>query len=113
ILVEMQDHLLSPFAASSRRHALETLRSRGVEVRFGTMVASGEADRVTLADGAVLPCQTLIWAAGVEASPLVAALGLPPDRGGRVVVDASLRVPGHAGVWAIGDVAAAKDARGR
>jgi NADH dehydrogenase len=113
VLVEMQDHLLGPFAASSRRHALETLQSRGVEVRLGAKVASVDADWVTFADGEVLPCQTLIWAAGVQANELAGALGLAQDRGGRVVVDESLRVPDHAGVWAIGDVAAAKDAKGR
>ncbi len=55
VLVEMQDHLLHPFTASSRRHALETLRSRGVEVRLGAQVASVARDSVTLADGEVLP----------------------------------------------------------
>ena len=112
VLVEMQDHLLSPFKASSRRHALETLRARGVEVRLGTKVASVDADQVTFGDGEVLPCQTLVWAAGVQANPVAGALGLEQDRGGRVVVDPDLQVPGRSGVWAIGDVAAARDGRG-
>ena len=67
---------------------------------------------MTLADGEVLPCQTLIWAAGVRANPLAAALGLPQGRGGRVTVEPDLRVPGRPGAWAIGDVAAATDRRG-
>jgi NADH dehydrogenase len=112
VLVEMQGHLLGPFKASSRRHALETLRSRGVEVRLGTRVASVEGDRVTLGDGEELPCQTLVWAAGVQANPLAAVLELEQDRGGRVVVGADLQVPGRPGVWAIGDIAAARDAHG-
>ena len=97
VLVEMQDHLLHPFSAASRRHALDTLRSRGVEVRLGAEVASVGPDAVTFADGEVLPCQTLVWAAGVKANPLAATIGLEQDRGGRVVVDADLRVPGPRG----------------
>jgi NADH:quinone reductase (non-electrogenic) len=107
VLVEMQDHLLHPFAASSRRHAIETLRSRGVDVRLGAQVASVARDSVTFADDEVLACQTLVWAAGVQANPLAAALDLPQSRGGRVAVEPDLRVPGRAGAWAIGDVAAA------
>ena len=109
VLVEMQDHLLHPFKAPSRRHALETLRSRGVEVRLGAKVASVGPVAVTFADGEVLPCQTLVWAAGVHANPLAEALDLPRDRDGRVTVDPDLRVPGRPGAWAIGDVAAAVD----
>ncbi len=112
VLVEMQDHLLSPFRASSRRHALDTLGSRGVEVRLGTKMASVGADSVTFGDGEVLPCQTLVWAAGVQANPLVDGLELEQDRGGRVVVGPDLQVPGRPGVWAIGDVAAARDDKG-
>jgi NADH dehydrogenase len=113
ILVEMQDHLLAPFSAPSRRHALETLQARGVEVRLGTKVASVSADEVVFADGEVLPCQTLVWAAGVQANPLAATLGLAQDRGGRIVVDPDLRIPGQPGGWAIGDIAATPDGRGQ
>ena len=112
VLVEMQDHLLHPFAAPSRRHALETLRARGVDVRLGAQVASVDAGAVTFADGEVLPCQTLVWAAGVQANPLAAALDLPQGRAGRVTVGPDLQVPGRAGAWAVGDVAAATDRRG-
>ena len=112
VLVEMQDHLLHPFTASSRRHALETLRSRGVDVRLGAQVESVSCDAVTLAGGEVVPCHTLIWAAGVQGNPLAAALELPIGRAGRVTVEPDLRVPGRPGAWAIGDVAAAKDRHG-
>jgi NADH dehydrogenase len=112
VLVEMQDHLLHPFKAPSRRHALDTLRSRGVEVRLGAKVASVGSGAVTFADGEVLPCQTLVWAAGVHANPLADVLELPQGRGGRVIVDADLHVPGREGAWAVGDVAAAVDRHG-
>lgn len=113
VLVEMQDHLLDPFSSSSRRHALDTLRARGVEVRLGAQVAAVGSHEVTFADAEVMPSQTLIWAAGVEANPLAAALGVAQERGGRVTVDADLRIPGHRGGWAIGDIAAAHDGAGR
>jgi NADH dehydrogenase len=112
VLVEMQDHLLNPFKGRSRQHALDTLTSRGVEVRLGAAVAEVTPASVTLADGEVLPCRTLVWAAGVQANPLAARLGLEQGRGGRVVVGPDLGVPGHPGVWAVGDIAAATDRRG-
>jgi NADH dehydrogenase len=112
VLVEMEDHLLHPFGSAGRQHALDTLRSRGVDVRLGAKVASVEADRVTFADGEVLPCQTLVWAAGVQANPLAGTLGVPQDRGGRIVVGPDLQVPDHPRVWAIGDIAASRDRHG-
>ncbi len=108
VVVEMQDHLLGPFHPASRQHAHDTLRSRGVELRLGTKVASVGADAVTFADGEVLPCQTLIWAAGVQANPLATTLDVAQDRGGRIVVDEALRIPDRPGGWAVGDIAAAK-----
>jgi NADH dehydrogenase len=112
VLVEMQDHLLGPFTAPSRRHALDTLRARGVDVRLGAKVASVTPDTVTFADGEVLPCQTLIWAAGVQASPLAAAAGVDQGPGGRITVAADLRIRNRPGGWAIGDIAAVHDRRG-
>jgi NADH dehydrogenase len=112
VLVELQEHLLAPFSPRSRRHALDTLRSRGVDVLLGTGVAEVGATAVTLADGQVLPCHTLVWAAGVRANPLADLLGLEQTRGGRIVVGPDLRIPGRDDVWAIGDIAAATDAQG-
>ena len=112
VLVEMQDHLLAPFTAPSRRHALDTLRARGVDVRLGAKVASVTPDAVTFADGEVVPCQTLIWAAGVQASPLAVAVGVDQGPGGRITVAADLSIRNRPGGWAIGDIAAAHDKRG-
>jgi NADH dehydrogenase len=112
VLVEMQDHLLSAFAEGSRRHALETLRSRGVDVRLGAQVAEVTPTSVTFADGQVVPCHTLVWAAGVRANPLADAAGVPQGRGGRIRVGPDLRIPDHDGGWAIGDIAASVDGRG-
>jgi NADH dehydrogenase len=112
VLVEVQDHLLGPFSPRSRKHALDTLRSRGVDVLLGTGVAEVTAESVRLEDGQVLPCQTLVWAAGVKANPLAEALGLEQGRAGRIVVGPDLRVAAHENVWAIGDIAAATDSKG-
>lgn len=113
VLVEMQTDLLGPFGPSSRRHARDTLEGRGVEVRTGVQVARVRADRVTFSDGDELAAHTLVWAAGVQANPVGAALGLATGRAGRIVVGPDLRVPEHPEVWAIGDVAAIVDAAGR
>jgi NADH:ubiquinone reductase (H+-translocating) len=113
ILVEARDHLLEPFHAASRRAALDTLRARQVEVRLDETVAEVAPDHVRFVSGEVLPTRTVIWAAGVRAHPMAAALGLPTNGSGRVEVDDDLSVPGHAGVWAVGDVAAPRDHRGR
>jgi NADH dehydrogenase len=109
ILVEMLDHLLAPFSPVSRRHAMEALVARGVEVRTGQEVARVQANRVELKGGEEIPSHTLVWAAGVKANPVAAALGLETGRGGRVEVARDLSVPGHPGIWAIGDVAAIHD----
>jgi NADH dehydrogenase len=113
VLVEMQDHVLDPFNERSRQHAIDTLTSRGVEVRLGAAVAEVTPSSVTLADGETLACRTLIWAAGVQANPLAARLGLERGRGGRIVVGPDLAVLGRPGVWAIGDIAAATDRSGQ
>ena len=112
VLVETRDALLAPFHTSSQRAALDTLRARQVEVRLDETVAEVTPDHVRFSSGEVLPSRTVIWAAGVTANPVAAAIGLPTTRGGRVAVGADLRVDGLADVWAIGDVAAAPEHRG-
>ncbi len=69
-----------------------------------------DAHGVELTDGTVVPAATVVWTAGVRPQPLAAGLGLPLDERGRVPVDEHLRVPGHPGVWALGDVAAVPNA---
>jgi NADH dehydrogenase len=89
-------------------HALRVLRGRGVDVRLSTSVASAEDTSVTLTDGTTIRTRTLVWGAGVVASPLVMELGLPTRRG-RLVTDPDLSVPGVEGLWAAGDAAAVPD----
>lgn len=105
VLVEMGDSLLANFGEQSRWHALDGLRERGVEVHLGESVDAVYETEVHLSSGTVLAAHTLVWAAGVQASPLAAALDVPVGRGGRIDVAPDLSVPGRDGVWAIGDVA--------
>jgi len=106
ILLEMEDGLLPPYQSSLRRYTEEVLASRGVEVRTGTAVERVEADAVHLNDGGMLPCQTLVWAAGVKASPVADLVGTEQAAGGRVVVGPDLSVPDARDVYVVGDMAA-------
>jgi NADH dehydrogenase len=112
VLVEARDALLPPFKPPSQRHAEETLEARQVEVRLDRSVAEVTERRVTLSDGDEIPAHTVVWAAGVVASPLAQKLGLETTRAGRVVVDRNLAAAGHPGAWAVGDVAAVPDHHG-
>ena len=106
LLVEPRDRLLGGFSPSSGAAALAGLRERGVDVRLGVGIARAAADQVELDDGEVVPTRTLVWAAGVTASPLAEALGVDLAGGRRVPVDHHLRVEGRPGVFAVGDLAA-------
>ena len=112
VLVEMGDDLLPAFGPASRRVARTALEGRGVEVRTGEAVAEVTRTRVRLRSGEELAAHTLIWAAGVRASPVAAALGVETGPGGRIVVGPDLRIPGQAGAFAIGDLAAIADGAG-
>jgi len=113
VLVEARDQLLGGFSARAGRAALEGLQERGVDVRLEVGIASVAADHVLLTDGEIVPTRLVIWAAGVSASPLAEALGVPLARGRRVPVDEHLRVIGLDRVFAIGDITSSTDAEGR
>ena len=110
ILVEAAPRLLSAMSEKSGERARRTLTRRGVEVRVGVGVdrvkADGNRHDVHLTDGTIVPAGVVVWAAGVRANSLGEALGVELTKGGRIVVDADLSVPGHPGVFAIGDIAA-------
>ncbi len=117
VLIEPSDRLLGAFAPSLSESARRTLAARGVEVVHGAGVASADGKVVELSDGRVIPAATLVWTAGVTASPLARVLAdqLGDDavtRGGRVVVEGDLSVPGHPEIAVIGDLAAATDSHG-
>jgi NADH dehydrogenase len=105
VLVEMADRLLGTFAPRLSSKAHRSLTRRGVEVVLGVGVDKVEADAVHLSDGTRIPAGTLVWTAGVEASPLARSLGVSVGRGGRLVVNPDLSLPEHPEVFAVGDIA--------
>lgn len=109
VLVEMTDHVLGGFEPALRDYAAQELRARGVELRLGTAVTEVSADGVTLDDGQSLPAAATIWASGVKVDDAVRKWGLPLTSGGRIEVEADLRVTSQPRVFAIGDVAATAD----
>lgn len=104
VLVEGVDRVLPSYAPELSASALGELARRGVEVRLGARVTNIEDECVHVGDER-LPACTVVWAAGVAGSPIARTLGAPCDRAGRVIVDASLTIPGHPEVFVIGDLA--------
>ncbi len=105
LLLEATDRLIAALPERLREAAGKTLWRKFVEVRFGASVADYDGERIRLKSGEVIPAQTVIWAAGVRASPLNATLGLPAARQGRIPVEPTLQVTGHPEVFIIGDAA--------
>ena len=104
LLIEAGPSILAPFPEQLRDAARASLVRLGVEVREKTAVTRIEEGRVWLGDE-VLEAGTILWTAGVTASPLGASLGVPRDRAGRVLVEPDLSVPGHPEAFVIGDMA--------
>lgn len=105
VVIEGGPDVLPPFPETLRARTLRDLQAFGVEVRTRTRVEQVTAEAAVLSGGERLPTATVIWAAGIRAAPVVAHLGLPIGRSGRVRVEPTLAVPGHPGVFAAGDVA--------
>ena len=104
LLIEGQPRLLVAFPTDLSAHAEHKLRALGVEVHTGTRVEDVTAESVTV-EGKRLAARTVIWAAGVQASPAGHWLGAAVDRAGRVLVHADLSVPEHPEIFVIGDAA--------
>jgi len=107
VLVEAADRVLPGYPPTLSERARRQLVRLGVEVRTGARVTSVDAGGLRIGDQAV-PARTVIWAAGVTASPLARSLGAALDRAGRVLVTDRLTVPGHDEIFVIGDLAALK-----
>jgi NADH dehydrogenase len=107
ILVEGADRVLPPYPEELSESARRQLESLGVEVMTGAIATAIDDRGVTLKDGTRLDASTVLWAAGVQASPLAQSLGAELDRAGRVKVDTDLSVPGHPEIFVLGDLASA------
>ncbi|MGD9855655.1 MAG: NAD(P)/FAD-dependent oxidoreductase [Planctomycetaceae bacterium] len=112
LLIEAGPCILPTFANSLRHRAMRDLESLGVQVWTSSRVTNVDAHGVEVGDERVRAA-TVLWAAGVEASPLGQRLGLPTDRQGRILVEPDLSVPGHPDVFVLGDQAHAKDEHGQ
>jgi len=105
ILVEGNDRVLPVYPPDLSAKAEQQLRDLGVEVITKGMVTGVDDHSVKIGD-VTIATRTVLWAAGVQASPLGRTLGAPIDRAGRVVVNEDLSVPGHPEVFVTGDLAA-------
>jgi NADH dehydrogenase len=106
VLVDAAPKILPEIPTRLGDYAAAQLAGRGVEIHVSTRLDSADAGGVMLSDGTRVETETLVWTAGVRASPSLAGLDLPLDERGRVPVDDCLRVTGLNGVWALGDCAA-------
>ncbi|WP_026731882.1 NAD(P)/FAD-dependent oxidoreductase [Fischerella sp. PCC 9605] len=112
LLLEGLDRILPPFASELSAQAEASLQQLGVTVQTKTLVTNIEGDVVTLKQGdevTQIHAKTVLWAAGVKASPLGKVLaertGVECDRAGRVIVEPDLSIKGHPNIFVIGDLA--------
>ena len=111
ILIEGKDRVLPAYPPDLSEKARRQLVELGVEVITGAVVTDVNEREVRTGDR-VVATRTVLWGAGVQASPLARSLGVPLDRAGHVLVERDLTVPGHKDVFVIGDLAAVKQADG-
>ena len=112
VLIEAGPGVLAGYDAGLAQYAQRSLEELGVEVALGNPVSECSAEGVVYG-GRQLPARTIIWAAGVRASPAGEWLKAPVDRAGRVQVLPDLSVPEHPEIFVIGDTATIKDSAGK
>jgi NADH dehydrogenase len=112
VLIEGAPHVLPVYPESLSIKAKRQLETLGVEVVTGSLVESIDGKGVTLGDGTRIDSETVLWAAGVKASPLGELLGAPLDKAGRVAVESDLSIPGSRNVFVVGDLATVPEVPG-
>jgi NADH:ubiquinone reductase (H+-translocating) len=105
VLVEGGPYVLPTFSESLREDARESLERLGVEVRTGVIVSGVDEAGVRIGSESIA-AETVLWAAGVAASPLARSLGVPLDRVGRIAPEPTLALPGHPEIFIVGDLGA-------
>ena len=111
VLVDAAPRILADIPQKLGQYTHRYLERRGIEIHVGTTLTSFDEREAVLSDGTRIPARTLVWAAGVRASPDLERLGLPLDERGRVVVEPTLQVTGSDDTWALGDGAAVPNTR--
>lgn len=111
ILVHSRERILPELSERLAAYALEHMAARGVTFKLNCRVADARPGVVVLKPQEEIRAETLVWTAGTMPNPLLRTLPVECDKRGAVVVDAALAVPGHPGLWAVGDCAAITDAR--
>jgi len=110
VLVHSRERILPELSESLARYAQEKMEARGVRFRLEARLRDAQPGVVVLSDGEI-SATTLVWTAGTAPNPLLKSLPLAKDKRGAVIVDATLAVSGHRGLWALGDCAAVSDAK--
>jgi NADH dehydrogenase len=108
VLVHSREHILPELSESLGRYAQEKMAARGVIFRLNARLKDFQPGVVLLSDGEI-PAETLVWTAGTEPNPLLRVLPVERDKRGAVIVESTLAVKDHPGVWALGDCAAVTD----
>jgi NADH:ubiquinone reductase (H+-translocating) len=111
VLYEHSPHLLAPFQPKLRDYAEKTLSDRGVEIHTGIGVSEVGPTQIKLSTGDIVKSHTVVWAAGLQANPVTASLGIELAPGGHIPVDAQLQLKDHPEVFAVGDIASTIDAK--
>lgn len=111
VLVEAAPRILAEIPQKLGEYTHHYLEKRGIEIHVGATLESFDDREAVLSDGTRIPARTLVWAAGVRASPDLERLGLPLDERGRVIVGPTLQVEGSDDTWALGDGAAVPNTR--
>jgi NADH:ubiquinone reductase (H+-translocating) len=110
VLVHPGDVILPELGPKLGRYAQQKLSERGVEILVNTRVTGVTGHGIQLSSGEMIKTEALIWTAGTSPNPVLMSLPCMKDRG-RLVVNEMLQVPGHEGVWALGDCAVVPDAK--
>jgi NADH dehydrogenase len=108
VLVHSRDHILPELSESLGRYAQEKMAARGVIFRLNARLTKFQPGLVVLSDGEI-PAETLVWTAGTAPNPLLRTLPVERDKRGAIIVETTLAIKDHPGVWALGDCAAVVD----